>query len=841
MKKIIFVALFISLYLVFRACITEVLISTFLYDWFSKVDSNRVTSAIFIFWTITILVFYYQRFFKDVRSNETSLFVIFLIVVTYVIERNIYDTWIYYPRTWPIKYSDLIYVIAIAELSLIVKVSWGLFNKGESQTANESLFISDRPLENPKEDEFHRAGFAKKIAVEINNSYFDKSYSIAIISEWAGGKSTFLNFIAKEIDPSERIIIKFKPWLNFNSGAILKSFFEQLKVTLGKYDKNFSRSFDRYYQSIVNLDNSLLTKISTSIPQFLEKDKTIEEEYDEINIGLQNINKQLVIIIDDLDRLDHKEIIEVFKLIRNTADFRNTIFITALDRPYVTNAIKQLNDYNPHLYIDKVFDFEYSLPEIGTEYILEGINEFLEEKHPPFQVTPDSAVAKVVKDFIKSKRDLNRFKTHLNFNYNEINKELVASDLLILEVIRFRYPQILSFFYANHEFYLGIQSIRVIGQPISLAYPKDEKLSCLEIDLRENERNPNTKFHLSISDIEKIVSAFKILLENNDQGLFNLGKETGEPEFNSIRIFPYFHAYFKLVFGADTLKITELLSSINEDWETYKKTIDNHLTGQLGTKPIQIFSILREKFDFLIETENKHHNSIKLLLFIECIGAPIPNDLFAQFLDRETTQIRQYFPSVEDIKQYFLRLFNDNGFSHHGRSRLIYSFLKKYLDGIDYRFFMSLDDLKELNASIFSDYLGRIDKVSNTLMDLYYNNWDSVDANTRMVTLYPKVSAKLREFISNNHETGYLNLLIRPAMFPNYENRFVFEPFAPQIFSNWDTFKAFLLDVTDEYPHKEVLVNYFERFEENGYKNFHLDDEEIGKAPNDFVNMFPEN
>ncbi|WP_422653172.1 hypothetical protein IZU89_15130 [Cellulophaga lytica] len=61
--------------------------------------------------------------------------------------------------------------------------------------------------------------------------------------------------------------------------------------------------------------------------------------YNRINLTLKDLNKRFVVFVDDLDRLSNKEVLQVLKLVRNTANFKNFIFIVALDKDYILNEL----------------------------------------------------------------------------------------------------------------------------------------------------------------------------------------------------------------------------------------------------------------------------------------------------------------------------------------------------------------------------------------------------------------------------------------------------------------------------------------------------------------------
>jgi len=71
--------------------------------------------------------------------------------------------------------------------------------------------------------------------------------------------------------------------------------------------------------------------------------KTIIELKSEIIKYLSKRNKKIIIIIDDIDRLNEREIKEIFRLVRVNADFPNTIYVLAFDRKIVEANLNEQN------------------------------------------------------------------------------------------------------------------------------------------------------------------------------------------------------------------------------------------------------------------------------------------------------------------------------------------------------------------------------------------------------------------------------------------------------------------------------------------------------------------
>jgi hypothetical protein len=71
--------------------------------------------------------------------------------------------------------------------------------------------------------------------------------------------------------------------------------------------------------------------------------------------------KRLLVIVDDLDRLPKADIRELFKLVRLTADFPNTTYVLAFDRPRVEAALGE-TEGEGRAYLEKILQVTFDVP-----------------------------------------------------------------------------------------------------------------------------------------------------------------------------------------------------------------------------------------------------------------------------------------------------------------------------------------------------------------------------------------------------------------------------------------------------------------------------------------------
>ncbi len=195
-----------------------------------------------------------------------------------------------------------------------------------------------------------------------------KSFSIAITGEWGSGKTTYLDILTKQLEERkgdvDLVIIRFQPWEWVGEKDIFRAFFDELSEALNDQNDRLVRDIKSYTQLILGKDEETgLTEKFLQVFGLQPTPKTISECRKTINTTIEKYNKKIVVMIDDIDRLDGEEILKTLKLIRSVADFENTYYITALDYNHVVDSIAdRVQIKEPEEYLNKFFQQTIVLP-----------------------------------------------------------------------------------------------------------------------------------------------------------------------------------------------------------------------------------------------------------------------------------------------------------------------------------------------------------------------------------------------------------------------------------------------------------------------------------------------
>lgn len=214
--------------------------------------------------------------------------------------------------------------------------------------------------------------YASSIVTHIENMEKPiESYSIAIASPWGSGKTTMLNEIKKQLEDRQKYIIReFTPWKMTSSNQINKEFFILLQDIISESPSIYSlnKILIEYANLLSNIPN-VPTIVKSLVSILGNKNQSIIALHTRIDDSLQKLNRKIVIIIDDLDRLEHQELFEMMRLIRVSANFRNILFFVAYDKQYIIQTLQNHGISRADEYIKKIINLEISLP-IYEEYFL---------------------------------------------------------------------------------------------------------------------------------------------------------------------------------------------------------------------------------------------------------------------------------------------------------------------------------------------------------------------------------------------------------------------------------------------------------------------------------------
>jgi len=262
-------------------------------------------------------------------------------------------------------------IVVLKNLLLDIRLIFNLkrFNKRDAKSELNKVslkgFIPDNPLDFETEEELieqdilGRQKLAKELSTKIINQEVSNSFSLGVNANWGDGKSSFLKMLEFYLkDEKDLILVKFNPWLSHSSQSMVEDFFDELSNSLSSFDGSIGSKINNYKDALLSVDDRM--GVIKVLKGLVSRNNSLKYLHNQINKVLVRLDRKVIFIIDDLDRLDKNEILECFKLIRNSGSFKNCLFLTSYSRKHIESMLYDMPSYN-----QKIFEYEYDLPMIS--------------------------------------------------------------------------------------------------------------------------------------------------------------------------------------------------------------------------------------------------------------------------------------------------------------------------------------------------------------------------------------------------------------------------------------------------------------------------------------------
>ena len=329
-------------------------------------------------------------------------------------------------------------------------------NKNTIQN-NSSLFgFCTDIIDNNTTDHYIRQPYADLIVKKAIVTASKEAFAIGISGDWGSGKTLFLKHIENSIKEQQKtddniLTIKFQPWESSDSRQIIIDFFNTLCESIAPSFSALKKPMIKYAELLTMVDapNWLI-----SASNYFDKKKqlSINQLKAQISQYLEKLECKIFILIDDIDRLDKQEIYETLKLIRNTADFSNIIYIVSYDKKYICEQLTEYGITSSQLYIEKIFPLEIKLqspePHFQSRCLIESISQMIKDHIIPISIAKMLPYYEdIINDIIKTYRQAKRFARQFALNLEAIKEshlydEISIEDFFLLELLYYHNPDL---------------------------------------------------------------------------------------------------------------------------------------------------------------------------------------------------------------------------------------------------------------------------------------------------------------------------------------------------------------------------------------------------------------
>ena len=348
------------------------------------------------------------------------------------------------------------------------------------------MYHQDTPINSLDEDKLGRRGFAEELGNAILSYSHKESFVIGLQGKWGYGKTSIINMcldhikkISSQSPDTSPIIVRFEPWLFSGQKDLVQQFFKALIDALRNYKRFMCDDISRIIGLLIKYGQEINDGISiftgNNLPligslllqkvlkPLYEADNTPDKVKFKLNKRLLDINRKIIIIIDDIDRLAKNEIKHIFQLVNKTADFDNTIYLLAYDRDVVCKALEDYQPLNTPEFLSKIVQMPLGTPELQPLKLSQFLRSEIDKIFSSNGIKLNQKDLRYQEDvyyngfigIFKTMRDVKRFLNTLRFYFPILKNEVNPIDFMALIAIQIFQPIIYREIYINKDLFLG--------------------------------------------------------------------------------------------------------------------------------------------------------------------------------------------------------------------------------------------------------------------------------------------------------------------------------------------------------------------------------------------------
>lgn len=337
---------------------------------------------------------------------------------------------------------------------------------------------SDAAISTADEDQFERTRYASKVASLIQDTAAPHESTIyGLTGEWGSGKTSLVNLIRKDLSrlSSSWEVVDYNPWAASDPESLIEEFYRAIAKSLPEniIGKNIKAILQKAFRSIgpiagtlgslSALDQFVASKIVDSVGG-LKEVKEIwkpEEEswptlYAKASKEFKRLDKQILLIVDDVDRLHTDELALLMKVVRLLGRFPRVNYLLIYDEESLLATLVEStavggNKDDALRFMEKIVQYPIDVPQLTSHQIEKQLREI-------FDALPSEAIKSdeqedllvvqrelfdVWERILTTPRSLRRYAALL-VNWLKIYDPgaVNTGDLMILATIRIAFPSV---------------------------------------------------------------------------------------------------------------------------------------------------------------------------------------------------------------------------------------------------------------------------------------------------------------------------------------------------------------------------------------------------------------
>lgn len=319
-------------------------------------------------------------------------------------------------------------------------------------------WLGDDPRESvASADAYDRESFVSRLTgIVVRMATASPSSVSALIGPWGSGKTSVLDSAVTRLRARQWYIVRFNPWMYADPVALHAGFFAELRSALPK-----KRRWNGVRQSLVKWGRraaplaAALHLAGYDAREVLGQSLTLLEssaaaQLANVEKAMKTLDKPVLMVVDDLDRLGADELLQVFKLVRLVGRLPNVHYMLSYDERTLidllgkTDLVAAGDERRALDYLEKIVQVRFDLPLLRQyqvdEVVSRSLDILLHEHTFEFPVDEKARIRRMFETHLSSRlhtpRTLHRFFAQLSVFLEGMSDEVRLDDFIQLMWLR---------------------------------------------------------------------------------------------------------------------------------------------------------------------------------------------------------------------------------------------------------------------------------------------------------------------------------------------------------------------------------------------------------------------
>ncbi len=322
---------------------------------------------------------------------------------------------------------------------------------------------SDQPITSTAQDCFSRSDYARRVADVIATSRSENtSVVFGLTGPWGSGKTSLIEMVLECLRDARPQwgVARFTPWSSADVSGLLAEFYASLTAALPTdHGEAVRKSFATLLQfaapaaRLIPLAGEAASDVMEKSGQALARSAPWNEAFQDATRKLRSTGVPLLIVADDIDRLQADELVALLKVVRLLGRFPGVQYLLAYDDHTLTRTLSTAwgaddGGATARSFMEKIVQHPLVVPPLLDHQLLErfgeGVDQVLRESgRPSIESGRLGEVVDILPALLPTPRAVDRLLAQLRhylvlLHPEEINDE----DVVLLALVRTAFPRL---------------------------------------------------------------------------------------------------------------------------------------------------------------------------------------------------------------------------------------------------------------------------------------------------------------------------------------------------------------------------------------------------------------